>query len=157
MPTQRIKVPYGPDKRLDGQEQRKLRNLVDQINARIDAIENQLAPLLTFAGFGSVICAGRCGTNGTGGISFSNVKGATVSVVGQDLRVTFAEARTVGPDGPTYMPFGVAFTAGNARFYHASAVASPQFCDLRLRDGGGGLVNVAITAVNLALFVLDHN
>jgi hypothetical protein len=131
----------------------KLQEEREDLTKRVAVLE----PLLPILSIGRPICAGRCGTDASGGITFSDVVGGTVSVSGSDLRVTFDTARPVGPNGPTYMPFAIAFTAASARFYHASSVAEATFCDLRLRAGGGGLVDVSTTAVNLALFVLDKN
>lgn len=133
------------------------RDLIDQINRRFTEMGDQIALLVAFSKIGRLVCAGRCGTNGTGGISFSEVVGATVSVASPDLRITFDKVRPTGTNGPTYHAYAVAFTAASARFYHDSSVAAAEFCEIRLRDGGGGLVNVATTAVNLALFVLDRD
>lgn len=139
---------YGPE----------LRDLVDQINRLLVERDNELAPLIAMLAIGRPIVAGRCGTNGTGGISFSDVLGARVSVSGTDIRITFNEPRPQGPNGPTYMPFAIPFTAASARMYAASSVASVNFCDMRLRDNAGNIVSAAgPSAVNLALFVLDRD
>jgi hypothetical protein len=84
-----------------------------------------------------IIAQARITTNGAGGFTVNEARGATASISGTRVRLTFSTARPTISGNPHYNVKIIQIGTGQRSFGVTNYTAAS--CDLVIRDGGGEL------------------